>query len=175
MQMASAVKTGLLLLASATLTSWRPTSAYRDGRSAPVEHGAYIYAGRCDSIGDHVLFDIGDLEPERRARGGAESRLAGSGPVYEGDEDIAATVEELVASPHAVVVRERDDRSSPVIACGEVAGQVHDDTLSVILRPVGGSRVAGIAVFGPNRDRDDDEPTEVLIQVRHGAGGAAGS
>jgi hypothetical protein len=175
MQMESAVKTGLLLLASATLAAWRPAATYSGGWSPSVEHGAYIYAGRCDSIGVRVLFDIGDLEPERRPRGGAESRLEGSGPVYEEDEDITATIQELLASPHAVVVRERDDRSSPVIACGEIAGQVSGDTLSVTLRPVGGSSVAGVAIFGPNRDRDDHEPTEVLVQVRHRTQGGAGS
>jgi len=166
---------GFLLVTAAASATARPAAARTESRPAKVEHGAYIYAGRCDSLEGPVLFDIGDLEAERRPRGNAASTLAGSGPVYEEDEDISATIEELLASPHVVVVRERDDRSSPVIACGEITGEARDGRLSVQLRPVGGSRVGGVAAFGPNRDRDDHEPTEVLVQVRHGVQGGAGS
>ncbi len=154
------------LFASAALAFAPGAAANAQSPGSRVEHGAYIYAGSCDSVDGRVLFDLGDLEPERRPRGGAESRLAGSGPVYEEDEDISATLDELLAAPHVVVVRERDDASSPVIACGAIEGTPADGKLEVQLRPIGTSGVSGLATFGPNRDRDDDEPTEVLVQVR---------
>lgn len=162
-----------LSIVLATVAS--PTRALAESGHHALEHGAYIYAGTCGSIEGRVLFDIGDLEVERRPRRGAASELPGTGPVYEEDEDITATLAELSGTPHVVVVRERDDESSRVISCGAIQGEIKDGRLLVDLQPVDGSGVGGTALFGPNRDRDDDEPTDVVVRVRHGVAGRSGT
>ena len=96
------------------------------------------------------------------------------GVVYEEDDDISATVDELTGSPHVVVVREHDDESSPIIACGAIEGEAANGRLEIALDPVDDSGVSGTALFRPDDDDDDDdddEPTEVLVRVSHGAAG----
>ena len=146
-----------------------PAAAIASGAGNPEEYGAYIHAGTCSKIESRALFDIGDLEVERGPRAAEAAELPGSGPVYEGDEEISATLSELTASPHMVVVRERGDPSSQVIACGAIQGEISNDQLQTTLEPTGDSGVRGTALFRPNTDRDDNEPTEVIVRVRHGA------
>ncbi len=137
------------------------------------DFGAYIYAGTCDSQNGPARFDIGDLDSDD-----ADDRVivatpaAGmTGTTYSEDEDISATLDDLTGSPHAVVVRERDDENSPIVACGDIAGTATNGELRIDLRSVNDSGISGVALFGPNHDDSDDDPTDVFVQVQRGADG----
>lgn len=132
------------------------------------QYGAYLYEGTCDNIGSNPLEDIGDLEPEDDAWNVIGQGEPSPGAVYGEDEDLSQAVSDLTASDYVVVVRERDDQNSPVVACGMIDGSVDaNGELVITLDEVNGSGVQGRAHFGPEdeQDRDDDEQTEVTVGV----------
>lgn len=138
------------------------------------ELGAWIYEGTCASPGQTPLHDIGDLEIDDDDRTPDIAGTSVPGPVYEEDEGISTSLDDLTAKPHVVIVRASDDRSAPVVACGEISGEARDGVLRVPLEAVGNSGVSGVATFGPARPGSDDgDKTEVTTEVQRGAQQAA--
>ncbi len=137
------------------------------------ELAAGIFEGTCGSPGDNRLFDLGDLEATDDDDRGRTSTIAGTpvaGPVFEEEDDISASIDELTATPHVVLVFASDAADAPVAACGEITGEASDGRLRVTLEPVDGSGIGGVATFRPDNDDtdDDDDQTEVLVQVQRG-------
>lgn len=135
------------------------------------EFGAGIFEGACDSPGEHRLFDLGDLEiddddDDDRRRTPTIGGTPVAGPVYEEDEDLSATIDDLTAAPHVMLVFASDAADAPIAACGGVFGQADTGTLLTTLDAVDGSGVSGVATFRPT---DDAERTDVLVQVQRGA------
>ncbi|MCC7021661.1 MAG: hypothetical protein IT338_02470 [Thermomicrobiales bacterium] len=135
------------------------------------ELGAWIYEGTCASPAQSPLHDIGDLDIEDHGRASGIAGTPVAGPVYEEDEGISTSLDELTASPHVVIIRASDDEHAPIVACGEISGEARDGKLEVPLQPVGNSGVSGVSTFGPPEDKEDK--AEVVTQVQRGAAQAA--
>lgn len=156
---------GICLSAVAVLTG--SAVAQQTGIDQGREFDAYIAEGTCDSPAGQVVFDIGDVEADDDR---TYQQLAGtpvSGPVFQEDEGITATIADLTGSPHVVVVRVDDNPDAALVACGEITGEPIDGTLQINLTAVDGSGIAGIAQFtpGPGDDDDDNDQTQVVTQI----------
>ena len=86
---------------------------------------------------------------------------------------IDGTIEDLLASEHAVMIYESDD-AMDAIACGNVGGALNGDTLATGLAESGVPGHIGFALF-----RSEGDQTTVLVVLGHGlapisASGAAG-
>lgn len=120
--------------------------------------GAFIRAGTCEAPGD-VVEDIGDLENDEDD---AWRVIGGDDPapevVYDEDEDIGQTIDELTGGEFVVTIHERENPDSTMIACGAITGEVDaDGTLLIDLDEVDDSGFEGRAHFGPDdADADDD-------------------
>lgn len=113
---------------------------------------AAIHTGTCADFGE-VVFDLGTLQtaeeryPDDDVRGSAMS-----GPVFQvdadaDDVDFGALLDD---ESHALVVH---GANGEPVACGDLAGVVHDDELTVALRPINNSGFAGVAIL------EEDEAT----------------
>lgn len=139
--------------------------AYAQDDDDDDQFGTYIHEGTCDSLGNS-LDDIGDLERDENVWNVIGQGESNPGTVYGEDEDISQTVDDLTGADHVVVVHERDDRDSPVIACGAITGTADENgELLITLDEVEGSGFQGSAHFGPEQDDDDDDETEVTVGI----------
>lgn len=140
---------------------------------AENEFGASIVGGTCESPGDAIIDDIGDIEVDDDAAG-RTPMIAGTpvaGPVYEEYEGLAVSLADLTGAPHVVVVRASEAAAAQVVACGEISGEAATDMVHVPLAEVDGSGITGVATFGPPDPNDDDgDMSEVLVQVQRGGG-----
>jgi hypothetical protein len=89
------------------------------------------------------------------------------------ETSVDATLEDLLASDHAVMVYESDD-AMHAIACGNLGGAMTDDTLITGLAEAGVPDHLGFALFTPDGDR-----TSVSVIIGHAlaplsASGASG-
>jgi hypothetical protein len=135
--------------------------------------GAFIRAGTCDAPGD-VVEDIGDLDVDSDDDDTVWDRIGKGDPepdvVYDEEEDIHQTVDELTGRDYVITIHARDDVKSDVIACGAIAGDVRSDGgLLIDLAEVDGSGWVGRAHFAPHHD--DDDETEVTVGVWQGPSG----
>lgn len=163
---------GTLILGSAAMTA-SPVIADDDDR-----FGAYLYSGTVEGIDEaQVIDDLGELEADDDDQDRLWS-LIGDGQdmpseLYLEDEDLDddddATVEDLLAEPHLIVIHEEDDTSSPIVAVGAIEGTVDGDgTLLIQLQEHDGSGFEGRTWFGPEAlvdDDDDEDDLHVVIGV----------
>lgn len=126
------------------------------------ELGAYLYETSCDALKtDAIIEDLGDLEVERNADK-EWARLSNGQdaptPLWIEDEDIdQMTVDDLVATPHAVAIHASDSEKADVIACGDITGEAKNGTLLIEIAELDDSGFEGRAFFAPEEDDDDDE------------------
>jgi|GEM_PF-2678795 len=126
------------------------------------ELGAYLYEASCDALStDAIIEDLGDLEVERnsdkewsRLSNGQEAPTS----LWVEDEDVdRMTVDDLLASPHAVAIHASDSKKADVIACGDISGTPENGTLLIEIPEVNDSGFEGRAFFAPEKDDDEDE------------------
>jgi hypothetical protein len=83
---------------------------------------------------------------------------------------VARPLDVLIDEPHAVVVHERLDSRSPIIACGEIGGANDGDgELIIAMFPVNKSGFFGVARLSYNAD--DPEQTDVAVYLVSGLRG----
>jgi hypothetical protein len=146
---------------------------------AHEEHGhpTRIHEGSCEALGP-VAFRLngvgGSVDQENVPVGtptavnpDAAYQMLISGTT------IGGTIEDLVASEHAVMIYESDE-AMDAIACGNVGGALSGNTLVTGLAEVGVPGHIGFALF-----RSEGDQTVVLVVLGHGlapvsASGAAG-
>jgi len=134
-------------------------------------YGGWLYEGTCDQLAAKPLKDFGDLEVEKSAA--RDLKLAPPAPdsIYSEDEDVDFTIGDLTGSPHAIVVRDSEDVSSDIVACGEITGTPESDgVLTVKLAPVNDSGVTGQARLEPKEDEKGE--TDIIIGVWKGSSDA---
>lgn len=136
--------------------------------------GVWIYPGTIEQLGDSPLARLGSLEFEDDDFDdlddidGFDVSGIQADQFWEEEEDVDATIDELTASPHTVIVRAENSEDSTIILAGLIAGEVNaDGELTIWLEPVDNSGFAGIAHFDPDDD-DDDDDTEVTVVVWEG-------
>ncbi len=78
------------------------------------------------------------------------------------DTTIDATIDEILAAEHAVMIYESDEVMD-AIACGNVGGAMHGDTLMTALAEAGVPGHSGFALFRP-----EGEQTVVTVILGHG-------
>lgn len=136
--------------------------------------GVYIYEGTVEDYGERPVEDVEDLDSlwddDDDDLEDVWSRIGGGEPAPnplwgQDDEDIDISIEELMATPHVLVVHEGESYRTPVVAIGAIEGELGDDgTLLIDLNEVDNSGYEGRAYFEPDDDDDDDE-VEVTVGI----------
>ncbi len=107
-----------------------------------VPHPAHIHAGQCPTPGA-VVFPLTSVTD-----GTSETT-------------VAATMEQIMAAPHAVNVHESQAEIENYISCGDIGGRVVDGRLVIGLQEINGSDHSGVAVL----EADDDDETDVRVYL----------
>lgn len=158
----AALAFGLTAVVAASQTMTPPATGPGMKRASHIEYGGFLYKGTCDKLQGDPVEHFGDLEVDHDEDEPLIVATPAAGPVASEDEDVSQSIDELTGNDYAIVVRQSEDPASPVVACGEIAGNVENGALTIDLHDVNGSGVSGVARL--TRDRDDNE-TDVLIQV----------
>lgn len=136
-----------------------------------VEFSAYIYEGTVDDFGDKPIDDAGALELMSQFDADEDNHAdeiwhaissdeTRPGVWYGDDDDTDLTLDELVDSPHVLVVHAGEEPSDPVIAGGNIEGEIKDGVLLVDLQELNDSDYEGRAFFGLEDDANDDDREE---------------
>ena len=140
------------------------------GNEIGPAHPAHIHKGTCDDLGDiaYPLFDVTEMgvdvgtptdnPPSTPADGGGS-----------GEDDSFATntivldvkLDDLLDGDYAINVHESSDAMKNYIACGNIEGDVEDDTLLVPLEELNDSGFTGEAALVAN----PDDQTSVTITL----------
>jgi hypothetical protein len=146
---------------------------------AHEEHGhpTRIHEGSCEALGpvDFRLNGVGGSVDQDNAPLGTPTAV-NSDAAYQmliSETRIDGTIEDLLASEHAVMIYESDE-AMDAIACGTVGGALSENTLVTGLAEAGVPGHIGFALF-----RSEGDQTVVLVVLGHGlapvsASGAAG-
>ena len=137
------------------------------------EPEAYLYEGTCaDLESARVVDDISDLdEDDDDVREHWEYIGSGQdmpdGLLAEEDDvdEIDGGVQGLVDGEYAVVVHEHESTDSAVLVCGDIEGEVQNDSLLIELDEVDGSGFEGRAFMHPDDDDDDDDDMDIEFVV----------
>ncbi len=133
---------------------------------APVPHPAHIHSGTCAELGD-VVYGLNDVSGELlQGTPGATPASAATGEpgdvIAESTTTVDASLDDLLAEPHAVNVHESADNIGNYIACGDITGEVDDNgTLIIDLEQLNASGVAGQAILSDS----GDGKTQVVITL----------
>lgn len=153
-----------LMLATATAFSMVASAPETRAQAATdPPHPVHIHTGSCDNLGD-VVVPLTDIALNTA---GESFGQASAIPVEESETDVAITMSDLLASPHAINAHESADAIQNYIACGDIGGRVVDGDLLIGLKEVNGSGHSGIA-----RIETDDDGVEVYLYLSNWAGSA---
>lgn len=137
------------------------------------EQEAYLYEGTCAELeAATVVDDITDLDDDDddvrehwELIGNGQDMPDGLLAEEDDVDDFDNGVQELVDGEYAVVVHETDDRDSAVLACGDIDGELENDSLLIELDEVDGSGFEGRALMHPDDDDDDDDDMDIEFVV----------
>lgn len=135
-----------------------------------TEFAVYIYEGTVDDFGAEPVDDAGALELLSPNDGDPDddadeiwhaisSDETRPDVLYGDDADTDLTLVELTDSPHVLVVHAGEEADEPVIAAGNIEGEIQDGVLIIDLHEVDDSGYEGRAFFGPE-DEDNDDTDE---------------
>lgn len=129
----------------------------------PAGHPAHIHAGTCTSLGD-VVYPLNPV-------GGSTGSAGGAIPVELSVTRVQASLQSILASPHAINVHESANNIAHYIACGNIAGTVSGHDLFIGLRELNASGESGIAWL--HDDGDGSTTVSVFLAKGLSGGGAA--
>jgi len=152
---------GLVFGASATAAQDATPAATLDV-TGQVAHPAHIHSGDCQNLGD-IVFPLSDVgipasgEQDMGATPMAEAGGAASGsemavPAYVSITQLDASIEDILAAPHAINVHESAENIENYIACGEIGGVTYGDNLQFGLRELNDSGYTGIGLISSGAD-----------------------
>lgn len=130
-------------------------------QAAPADRYAFIITGSCAEPGETLDGRIDVYIPQGDPLGLPTAIVAesGGGP-------IAVALDDLFASPHAVIVVTPSDGQGTDVACGDLGTVADDDGIAVIgLHPAQGSEIGGIAYLAT-----DPSTGQVLLSIFLAAG-----
>jgi hypothetical protein len=163
-------------------------------------HPAHVHSGTCDALGDVVapLADV-SCDPVMAIGGNATEGNASLGNITDGNATNATggnatgpgspipaevsltavplSLDEMLASPHAINVHLSADEIGTYIACGDIGGPtLPDGSLAIGLHELDGSGFFGIAYLEPSESpADGTDITVFLAQNLIGTDGTAGN
>jgi hypothetical protein len=141
------------------ITVWQQSIG---GEPPLIYRWAVIHHGICNDIKDEVV----RLYPVVIAKG----PRVGQADAIEAETSyrtVDKSLDVLIDEPHVVVVHERLDSRSPVIACGEIGGRNDGDGELIIgLHEMNGSGFFGVVRLSYNAD--DPEQTDVAVYLVNG-------
>ena len=152
---------GLVFGASVTAAQEATPSATLEV-TGQVAHPGHIHAGDCASLGD-VVFPLSDAgvpatgdqdmgATPMAAAGGAASGSEMAIPAYVSITQLDASIEDILAAPHAINFHESAENIESYIACGEIGGVSYGDNLQFGLRELNGSGYTGVGLISSNAD-----------------------
>ena len=100
---------------------------------------AEIYDGECSSIGEEALYTLFDVDSATGV-----TNVPPAAPMARSVTTVKASLDDLIADRHAVVIRAGADDPT-IVACGDVGGLLEDDELAVGLRQRNGSGYSGVS------------------------------
>jgi hypothetical protein len=156
---AVAIFAALLVGASTTLA--QQATPVASPVAAPPGHPAHIHSGTCATLGD-VVYPLNDVT-------GSGAPASDAIEVEWSVTRVEATLETILATPHAINVHESAENIGTYIACGNVAGTVSGADLFIGLGELNGSGHSGIAWLHDNGDGS----TTVSVFVSEGLSGGA--
>lgn len=129
------------------------------------EPNAYLYEGTCAELeAATVVDDITDLDDDDddvrehwEFIGNGQEMPDGLLAEEDDVDDIDNGVQGLVDGEYAVVVHETESRDSAVLVCGDIDGDVENESLLIELDEVDGSGFEGRAFMHPDDDDDHDD------------------
>jgi hypothetical protein len=127
------------------------------GNVATAQNGdisAAVHSGACNELGDEVA-SLNTPQPE----GGDWVGVEGLGVVLQSETDDVVSGQDLIDSPHSVVIF----AGGTVVACGEVGGPLDDEDLYIGLQPVDNSGYFGIAELDDLDDDDDEVEIDLYV------------
>jgi hypothetical protein len=141
------------------ITVWQQSIG---GEPPLIYRWAVIHHGICNDIKDEVV----RLYPVVIAKG-PRVGLADAIEAETSYRTVDKSLDVLIDEPHVVVVHERLDSRSPVIACGEIGGRNDGDGELIIgLHEMNGSGFFGVVRLSYNAD--DPEQTDVAVYLVNG-------
>lgn len=143
MLMAGAIAAGL---------NMRPAAA----QDMSATHPAHLHVGTCDAPGDVVfpLTNVGfDFSVDGTPMAGAAAGATTAVPVESSQTTVPASLADIAAGGHTLVVHESDANIQNYIACGDVGGTMMGESdLAFGLSPLNDSGYSGIAWLRDNGD-----------------------
>ena len=134
-----------------------------------ASHPAHIHAGTCEELGD-VVFPLNDVAPLDAEATPAASPAAGAGDVVaESITEVEASLDDILATEHAINVHESAENIQNYIACGDLTGPASDGELRIELKELNGSGYTGEAHLLDNGD--GTTTVTVTLMTTSGAAG----
>ena len=145
------------------------TPAAEERRGDEPAHPVAFHTGSCQQPSEDAAYTLGVVGPQQTDEGqpvGAEDirgRLT-TPPILEGSGAVDVPLEDLLDEnePYVLAVHESDEAFGTILACGEVAGALVNDQITLALRPVDDSDYAGVAALGAT-DEDGTAGTVILF------------
>lgn len=151
----SVVMLALMMLMTGTIATGLTTRATL-AQDMAATHPAHLHLGTCDAPGDVVfpLTNVGfDYSMDGTPMAGAPVGAATAVPVESSQTTVAASLADIAAGGHALVVHESDANIQNYIACGDVGGTMMGESdLAFGLSPLNDSGYSGIAWLRDNGD-----------------------
>lgn len=156
----SVIRLALSLIFALTLGSAAALTATAQGTTV-APHPSHIHEGTCDNLNPQPAYPLNDVAPV--------SADAPAGSVEVAHSTVDVSLDELLASPHALNTHESAENVSVYIACGDITGPVVDGLLLIPLRQQNDSGYYGIAALASN----DAGGTDVSVYIAPEATGGA--
>lgn len=132
--------------------------AAQDAAHGP--HPSHVHPGTCATLDPQPAYPLNDVT--------FVSPDAAEGTVEVAHTTIDATLDELLAAPHAINVHESAENAATYISCGDIAGPVVDGLLLISMREQSDSGYYGIAALASN----DAGGTDVSVYIAPEPGAA---
>ncbi len=148
----------------------------QDAETPPGAHPIHIHNGTCAELDPAVLQPLSPVGPQTNEDGEtpAADQFRGtteSDPVQVSrTEGVEISVDDLLATSHAINIHESEQNIDNYIACADLGGYVIDDRLIVSVKPLNNSGFGGIAIL--EADGDNANVTVYLASGMTGEGGA---
>lgn len=142
---------GALMIGSIAVLGAGSTSAHEG-----VAHPAHVHAGACEAPGD-VVFPLSNVSGENLVDGEAMAGdVVGSDsaiPVDLSVTTVQASLADIVAADHSIVVHESEENIGNYVLCGDIGGTMMGDSdLAIGLGELNGSGSSGSALLHDNGD-----------------------
>lgn len=140
-----------------------PTSATPGASPAPIsaEHPVAVHQGACpqpeaEPVGDPVNAQTFGSTAEEAEQVGSSSFPA----ALTAEITLDSPLDEVTGVPHAIAIHQDPSQFGTIIACGDIAGSVVENTMIVPIRPVNQGTVAGTATI-----QEEDGSVTITVYV----------